>query len=986
MCGTLENMATTEAFEEAYKKLNTKQKEAVDTIYGPVMVIAGPGTGKTQMLALRIGNILLKSTGTKPDEILALTFTESAVATLRTRLASFIGSAAYRVRIHTFHGFARSILELRPDLFPRIAEGAQLGDVRGTALMEELLDAGAYEKIRNPKNPHRAARSLLNFMSKLKQEHYTPEQYLAALTKEHELVLADPERTHESGRYAGKEKGDFTRRRERLEKHIEVAHLFRAYQEALERESLYDYEDLINEAVRGLEADEGFRAMVGERSQFVLADEHQDANPAQNRLLELVTDFDGSPNLFVVGDEKQAIYRFQGASLAAFFSLAEKYPDAKIISLDKNYRSTGKILAAAHDLIAPAPAPDAALRPQLTAVRGEGGSIEEVVCDTPREERETIRAYIEKQHTAGVPYEDIAILTKKNADVIALASALRQAGIPEDHVSAEMSALAHPAVALFVELVQALTDLSQDAPLARALFLPGIPMPLAERMRLLAVPRDGRPLARIIEEHGTSEMREWVRALKKLSEEMPATPVIAWLARLASESGFIGGLLALGESEEAYEAYQGFMEEATLLAREQPGATAYDLLQRLALIEKYELRVQRARTKHAGVRIMTVHGAKGLEFPQVIIAHATDEKWLRGKTDEFSLLLEKEDDEHDVRRLFYVALTRARDGVLITRSDVTDEGRAQTPLRFLSDMAGHATAGIPAAGTPAVAPYERRTILDADFLKERLLARGFSPTGFNNYVQSPWQYYFRTLLQLPDAPTSPMLFGTAMHAGLKAYADALRGDVQHQVLHKDDDAIEVAVAAFAKELNRLPLSALDRQELIKIGGESLRAYLAQTGAGAAAARESEFSITVSLAVPGVGEVPLSGKLDRLDVRDDGTAVVIDYKTGKAKSENEIRGLTKSADGNYYRQLVFYKLLLDKDGRYDMREGALHFVEPDEKGKCVVRNFVIHEAEVAALEAELVADVKAIADGSAFTAICDPEHCDYCPLVGFLLEK
>ncbi|MHB8860264.1 MAG: ATP-dependent helicase, partial [Minisyncoccota bacterium] len=689
-------MATTEAFEEAYKKLNAKQKEAVDTIYGPVMVIAGPGTGKTQMLALRIGNILLKSTGTKPDEILALTFTESAVATLRTRLASFIGSAAYRVRIHTFHGFARSILELRPDLFPRIAEGAQLGDVRGTALMEELLDAGAYEKIRNPKNPHRAARALLNFMSKLKQEHYTPEQYLAALTKEHELVLADPERIHESGRYAGKEKGDFTRRRERLEKHIEVAHLFKAYQEALERESLYDYEDLINEAVRGLESDEGFRAMVGERSQFVLADEHQDANPAQNRLLELVTDFDGSPNLFVVGDEKQAIYRFQGASLAAFFSLAEKYPDAKIISLDQNYRSTAKILAAAHDLIAPAPVPDASLRPELTAARGAGGAIDEVVCDTPREEIETIRAYIEKQRASGVPYEDIAILTKKNADVIALASALRRAGIPEDHVSAEMSALAHPAVALFAELVKALADLSQDAPLARALFLPGIPMPLAERMRLLAVPREGKPLARIIEEHGTSEMREWVRALKKLSEEMPATPVIEWLARLASESGFVGGLLALGESEEAYEAYQGFMEEAALLAREQPSATAYDLLQRLALIEKYELRVQRARTKHAGVRIMTVHGAKGLEFPYVIIAHATDEKWLRGKTDEFSLLLEKEDDEHDVRRLFYVALTRARDGVLITRSDVTDEGRAQTPLRFLSDMAGHAAAGVPA--------------------------------------------------------------------------------------------------------------------------------------------------------------------------------------------------------------------------------------------------------------------------------------------------
>ena len=969
-------MATTEAFEEAYTKLNAKQKEAVDTIYGPVMVVAGPGTGKTQMLALRIGNILQKSTGTKPDEILALTFTESAVATLRTRLASFIGSAAYRVRIHTFHGFAQSILQLRPDLFPRIAEGAQLGEVRGMALMEELLDVGSYTKIRSPKNPHRSARDLFGFMGKLKQEHYTPEQYLADLTKELELVLADPDRIHESGRYAGQEKGDFIHRRERLEKHIEVAHLFRAYQDALEKESLYDYEDLINEAVRGLEADEGFRAQVGERSQFVLADEHQDANPAQNRLLELITDFDGSPNLFIVGDEKQAIYRFQGASLASFFSLKEKYPDMKVISLVENYRSTANVLAAAHDLIAPAPVPDVALRPTLLAARGEGGRVEEIVCDTSREERAAIGAHIEKLHEGGVPYEDIAILTKKNADVLALAESLRQAGIPEDHASAELDALSHPVVVLFIALIRAFTDLSQDAALARAFFLPGIPMPLAERMRLLGIPREGKPLVKIIEEKGTSEMRAWVRRLEKLAEEMPATPVVAWLARLASESGFVAGLLTLAESEDAYEAYQGFMEEAALLAREHPSATARDLLARLALIEKHELRVRRARTKHAGVRLMTVHGAKGLEFPQVIIAHATDEKWLRGKSDEFSLLLEKEDDEHDVRRLLYVALTRARDGVLITRSDVTEEGRAQTPLRFVADMAAHVAAGTSVAEAVAPVPYEERTILEPGFLKERLLARGFSPTGFNNYVQSPWQYYFRTLLQLPDAPSLPMLFGTAVHAGLKAYADTLKSG---------DGSVESAIAAFHTELAHLPLLALDRQELAKKGEEALRTYLAQEAAGMTAVHESEFPLSVSLAVPGVGEVPLSGKLDRLDMKSDGTVAVIDYKTGKAKSENDIKGLTKSSDGGYYRQLVFYKLLLDRDGRYTMNEAALHFVEPDEKGKCITRTFTITDAEVAALEVELIAAAQKIADGSAFTSVCDPDSCDYCDLVGFLLE-
>lgn len=970
-------MATTAAFEQAYKKLNAKQKEAVDTIYGPVMVVAGPGTGKTQILALRIGNILLKATGTKPDEILALTYTESAVATLRTRLASFIGSAAYRVRIHTFHGFARLILDLRPDLFPRIVFGAQLSPVRGIALMEELIDQGSYTKIRNPKNPHRSARDLLSFMGKLKQEHYTPEQYLVELKKEHARLLAHPERIHTGGKYDGKEKMEHARRRERIEKHLEAAHLFGAYQKALERESLYDYEDLISEAVRGLQTDEGFRAQAGEHSQFVLTDEHQDANPAQNRLLELVTDFDGSPNLFIVGDEKQAIYRFQGASLASFFYFKEKYPEAKIISLDDNYRSKANILSAAHNLITPAPVPDPALRPHLIATRGKGGKIEEAICDTPQEEQETVRAYIEKLHVSGIPYEDIAILTKKNVDVLAFADYLRRVGIREDHMSAEISALSHPAISLFISLIRALTNLSQDASLAPVLFLPGIPMPLTERMRLLAHAREGKPLNAVLEEQGTDDMKYWMRRLKKLSEEMSATPVVAWLARLASESGFLAGILSLSESEDAYEAYQGFMDEAALLTRENPSATAFDLLDRLALIEKHQLRVQRARTKHAGVRIMTVHGAKGLEFPYVIIAHATDERWLGGRTDEFSLLLEKEDDEHDVRRLLYVALTRARDGVLITRSAVTEEDRTQTPLRFLSDMSREMTAVHPGKINPATAPYQKRTILDPNFLKERVLARGFSPTGFNNYVASPWQYYFRTLLQLPDAPALPMLFGTAMHAGLKAYADALKSG---------SASAEDAVEALSRELARLPLSALDRQELMKAGEKALRTYLEQEGADIKNAKESEFSITVSLTVPGVGEVPLSGKLDRLDLREDGTVAVIDYKTGKVKSENDIRGLTKSGDGNYYRQLVFYKLLLDKDGRYAMSEGALHFVEPNEKGKCIIRSFKITDAETKAFEADLIKAAQAIADGSAFTAVCDSASCDYCDLVGFLLEK
>ena len=502
-------------------------------------------------------------------------------------------------------------------------------------------------------------------------------------------ILNDPKRFNITGKNKGKEKSVFISLRERVEKHLEAAHLFGAYEEALEKESLYDYDDLINEAVRGLENDEGFRAQVGEQSQFVLADEHQDANPAQNRLLELVTDFDGEPNLFIVGDEKQSIYRFQGATRKSFFYFKEKYLNAKIISLIENYRSVENILTAAYDLIASVPIPNSPPHTVLNAFRGKGGVVEELFCDTPNVENRAIHTHIKKLHESGTSYEDIAILTRKNPDVLALADSLRCAGIPEDHKSAEINALTHPATQLFIYLIRALTDLSQNAPLSRALFIPGAPLPLTERMRLLTLARSGKLLIDILEKNSSTEMSEWAKRMRKLSEEMHSTPAVAWLARLAMESGFVAGILTLTESEDAYEAYQGFMEEAALLTRENSGATAYDLLTRLALIEKHEIRVKRARTQHAGVRIMTIHSAKGLEFPHVIIAHATDEKMFRGKSSDFSLSMAKKDDEEDVRRLFYVAVTRARDSILITHAKTTGEDRTQTPLRFLSDISSH---------------------------------------------------------------------------------------------------------------------------------------------------------------------------------------------------------------------------------------------------------------------------------------------------------
>lgn len=941
------------AFQDAYERLNPKQKEAVDAVYGPVMVVAGPGTGKTQILAVRIAHILKTVAGAQPDEIVALTFTESATTSMRKRLAGLIGASAYRVRIYTFHGFAKAILDMRPDLFPRISYGSQLSDIKAITLIEELLDEGNYTSIRNPKHPYRLAKTIKHFISKLKQAHYTPESYEQELRTRLQDIENDPDRIHQKGTYKGKERADVKTKRERIEKHLEVATLFRAYSERLEKDSLFDFEDLIGEAVRGLRENEDFRGQVGESMQFVLADEHQDTNPAQNKLLELVTDFDGEPNLFVVGDEKQAIYGFQGANLSSFRELREKYPSTKIIILDTNYRSTKQVLSASHELIAPTISE--AEHVQLIPENGEGPRLEVIAFDTPLEELQGIAGHIEKLRQKGAEYSDISILTRKNADVLSIAEYLRSVGIPEDHASAELDALAHPSVRLFLDLIRAVVNPLDTGSLARALFIPGIPVDMPSRLRALAESREGRSLGEVLLSRG-GDIGSWWRNVSHLSSEARSTPAMEWIARLASVSGFLSGVLSMSESQDAYEAYEAFMEEVRTVVKEQSATTALDVLTHIDLIETHELSIKRARSVRKGVSVMTAHYAKGMEFPYVIVACSTDEKWFSKRAEELLLFRKEKDDEDETRRLFYVALTRAKKEVLITYAVTNEDARSRSPLRFLADIGSHIDTAERIETPLQRVAHVPEMVMDTEFLKERFLARGFSPTGFNNYVKSPWLYLVRTLLQIPDAPNNAMHYGTAIHAGLYAYAQTQEGK----------DKKEEALLGFERELGRLAITERDRKDLLEQGKEALVAYLREQAPHMNNIVKVEFPVTVPFTIEGVGTITLSGKLDRMDGKEGTPVVVIDYKTGKAKSENDIKGDTKNGTGDYYRQLVFYKMLLARDGRYTMGKGALHFVEPNDSEKIVVREFVITDEEVQELEKELSEAGQNIVSGAAFS--------------------
>ena len=311
-------------FEEAYARLNDEQRLAVDTIHGPVMVIAGPGTGKTEVLTVRIANILRK-TKTPPEKILALTFTESGVAAMRRRLAELVQGDAYRVTISTFHGFANGVIRDYPDHFSHIIGSTNITEIDQVQIMEQLLDNLKLDLLRPFGDRYYYLRNILAAVNELKRQGVSPGDFTKIAADEKKSFYANPDLMNQSGKYEGKMKTKYASAARHVEKNIELAVVYAAYQVALRKAQQYDYSDMIMEVMVALERDSDLLRVLQDAYDYFLVDEHQDTNDAQNRIMELIAGGREEPNLFVVGDEKQAIFRFQGASLENFHYFKDRY-------------------------------------------------------------------------------------------------------------------------------------------------------------------------------------------------------------------------------------------------------------------------------------------------------------------------------------------------------------------------------------------------------------------------------------------------------------------------------------------------------------------------------------------------------------------------------------------------------------------------------------------------------------------------------------
>ena len=990
---------TAPTFETMLRGLNPAQKLAVETIEGPVMVVAGPGTGKTHILTLRIANIL-KSTDTPPDGILALTFTEAGVDAMKQRLLKLIGPTAYKVAIYTFHGFCNDVIHSHPEYFPRIISSVALTDIESILYIREALTVLPLEKLKPFGDPYFYVQAVRSAISTLKREHKTPEDVLHTTTELLEKLENDPESRHEKGAYKGKVKGAVQTQIDRLKKEHELGLVYQSYEQQLEAKKKFDFEDMIGEVVRALSSDESFRLMVQEKYLYILADEHQDANGAQNTLLELIASFHDSPNLFIVGDEKQAIFRFQGASLDSFAYFHKKFPKAVLIPLVDSYRSGTTLLDAAHSLMKNSIPEERHPKLASKLENPHLATLEERSFASEELETAWVVADVQQRIAEGVAPGDIAIMYRTNADAQPVARALSQKGIL--HALDSKSTIFHEhTIAQLVTYLRLCTHIGSDEYMAYALHFPWVGISSHDVYKIILYGQKKRmPYIEVISSRnhlkearvlGSEAVHEFSRVLTRLSKMAQEESARDFFDRVLHESGFLASVLARPDAVTVLNSVRGLAQTLETLSSTKTLYTGTDFVNDIGLYEEYGIEIEpdtQPKERANAVHLVTAHRSKGLEYEYVYIIHARDGHWgnrmSRNNLQLSTLAAVSDTDIEDERRLFYVALTRAKQYVSVSYG-VTSSKRSKesTITQFMLELdptliTHQDTSEFEASVAPQDAfvlkPIPTDSMSDKDFLRDAFVEQGLSATALNNYLECPWKYFYRNLVRVPEKPTSSSLYGNALHNALRLFRDLSASAQEFQSLDQLLEYLKLSI----DQQGFTPASYADAY---KKGVRALTDWHARnkTDFQFRAICEKKFEVYFALEGEAMQQLLLRGLIDVIEFRSDDSVHVIDYKTGKHRSRNELEGNTKNATGDYKRQLDFYCILLELSQMQAPSQLSIEFIEPDASGKTVVHDFDYDAAATSELKSTIARVANEIYSLSFWDKGCNEADCEYCEL-------
>lgn len=902
--------------------LRPAQREAVLHPAGPLLIIAGAGTGKTTVLTRRIAH-LIASKAARPDEILALTFTEKAAVEMAERVDQLIPYGYAETFIATFHAFGDRVLRdaaleagLSPD-FRVLTRPEQI-----IFLRERLFELPLY-RFRPLGDPTRHLSSLLDVVSRAKDEDVSPREY-KAWAAGLAAAATTPEHIDEA------------------ERQLEIAAFYEAYQEKMARTGLCDFGDQIFGALRLLRSRPSVVAQLRQRYHHILVDEFQDTNHAQLELLRLVAG-EKEPNVAVVGDDDQAIYRWRGAASANLLAFRRLYPGAREVVLRENHRSTQAILDASRRLVRYNNPQRlevvAGIDKALLAERGSGRAVRHQPFDSLSAEADGVARSIADKMMLGFRPRDFAILVRSNADADPYLRALNVVEIPH-RFSGSRGLYAREEVRLAVSFLK---SLAQPEDSVAVFYLASAELFGAPETDLLRInsyaQRKRQPLLDVFRHLDSDEnlasvggkTREAVARLLALhsqaAAELPRKRTGEILYAFLLGSGYLNRLSreASPRAEAKIRNLSRFFDVVKAYGDVAEHDRVPDFVAHLGLLRDAgdDPAVAEADPDEDAVHVMTVHAAKGLEFPVVYLVNAVVQKFpLRHRSEGLALpdALVKDafetGDAHiqEERRLFHVAMTRAKDELILTSSADHGGARQRKVSRFVLEAldlpsvkaaprrstALEALARNQPVGGPAQAPEP--PISDEDVLR-------LSNRQIDDYETCPLKYRYIHVLRVPLLPHHRIAFGSAVHRALESYfRERLAGRQM-----SGDDLVASFRAAWVSEGF---LSREHEEERVRSGEAALRRFHIADARSPLrpSAVEKEFTFYVDA-------TRVSGRYDLL-VESDGQAHILDFKTGDVDNPRKADERVKES-----RQLDIYALAhLRTEGRLpDWVE--LRFVEP-----------------------------------------------------------
>lgn len=1044
-------------FNEIYKTLNKEQKLAVDTIYGPVLVLAGPGTGKTHLLSVRVGHILKEINGVPPSSILCLTYTEAAAEEMKKRIIELTGQDGYKVKVFTFHAFANYVFEKYKRYFFDQIGFENLEQLESIKILENILDKypGDFVFSKKLKGKYLYLRDILSCISDIKTNGFIKNEFylkLKDLEKEWKEInkifkkynslfserlsmkliiefeklnfdlkkiksesakiisnnleiainLTKNSINEESKRgstealknwkekFLIRDKKDnecifYLSDQEKLEKLYPLAEIYEEYENKLKEKGLRDYDDMILSLIEKLSKEKSLRQDLAEEFQFILVDEFQDTNLAQFKILEYLTneEIHGSPNILCVGDDDQAIYKFQGAESTNVDKFLSMYKDVKEIILKENRRSTQKILDFARKIIIKAndrlenknEKRSKILESKIEEIEGKKINTEILLYkfnDDISEYSFVVNKIDSLIKNENVNANEIAIIAKKHSYLDEIKDFLISKNINFYHKQKE-NIFGIEVINNIISLFKFIGSAFEKKSL-REEFLPEILFSEffeinAEDILNIAISakkREDQSWLAEMKESKNEKIREifyFLMETIKLAKHRDLREIFDILIGNKSiklklnieDKNKVKEIEYFSPFKKYYfdnlnnrnyflflEAIRKLIDELNIYFKNTKKPKAIDLEEFLnAFIEnEIEINIEKPSLKSdEGINLLTAHGAKGLEFKYVFLIASDDNSWKKSKQNKISFPetypMKNKNEDDDIIKLLYVAITRAKTHIYISY-------HKKEKIEFLNDIIDEEEILENFENIKKVKRdiLEEMNIDTNKQIKEMVNNYKLSVSGLNNFLNifkfGPSGFFKNNILKFPTAEFDVSInYGNAIHKTLEeAY---LYYKFKNKIINEKE-----LIKIFEK--NNFDLDNADERRNYEKGLKALKRFYKYIKEDIKKDFEIEYDFKNSGIVIGKN-TELTGKIDKIII-DGENVFVYDYKTGGTLEsfENNKNNYENIKAYEYKRQLAFYKILLNKDNKFKNKNIKLflQFLDEEKEEKMFLEGIIDDE--------------------------------------------